>query len=184
VTARYGRRVRRRLRRLLLLVVAVGLAGACSGDTDSGATATTGTIPAADRPFCDAFGQLLDGPLAEAEVDIDAADPEVLRTAVEQTQGFVDALRAAAPADIADAADAVADDYDATFAVLERYGYDLARVQAEGTPEELAALGAVGQPPSGPDVEDPYAVLTEFMGERCSAGVTIPPDLVPTTEGG
>jgi hypothetical protein len=166
---------------VLALAVALGPATGCGGDDTGspgdgavGATTTSVTVEPALAPFCDAFGALLSGPLAG---DLDASDPEVLRTAVELTQVTVDELRAAAPPEIAQAAGAVADDYERTFAVLARYGYDLARFDAEATAEDRAVFDAFGQPPSGPDAPDPAADLEAYVADHCAPGATIPEDL-------
>ncbi len=158
------------------------LAVGCGDESDGTAAATTAlgeTVPAAVQPFCDAFGGLLVGPLASGTLD--ASDPEALRPAVEATAELVAELRATAPADIAAVAGEVADAYDATFAVLERFGYDLVRLDAEGTPADVAALDAVDRAPSGPNLDDPFALLETYFSDRCAAGVSIPPELLPST---
>jgi hypothetical protein len=138
------------------------------------------TVAAADAPFCEAFGDLVDGPLAEG--GFDTGDPELVRAAVESTREIVARLRSSAPATVAAEATAVADAFEGMFAVVERYDYDLARVRSEATPEEVAAFDAVGRAPAGPGAEDPYQVLVDLFGERCSAGVTIPDDLLPADQ--
>jgi hypothetical protein len=167
-------------RRALALVV---LLAACSGDDGDEpvdpSTTTSATVDAAAAGFCDAFGALLVGPLAEG--GFDPTVPDELQAAVGITAPVVDALRRGAPPELAAAADAVADAYDRAFAVLERYGYDLARVDAEATPEEQGVLDGFGRPPVGPGNLDPYDEVEAFVADRCAPGVTIPPDLTATT---
>lgn len=157
--------------------MAVALALAACGADEAPPPAT---VAAGDEAFCEAFGDLVDGPLAEG--GFDTADPDLLRDAVEQTRQIVGRLRDSAPAEIGGEVTEVADAFEGMFAVVERYGYDLDRVESEATPQERAAFDAVGRAPAGPGVEDPYQALVDFFGDRCSAGVTIPDDLVPTSE--
>jgi hypothetical protein len=153
------------------------LAVGCGDDGGGGGTATSSviTVDPGAAPFCDAFGGLLVGPLAEG--GFDPGDPAALAEAVDATRALVDDLRATAPPAIAAAAGEVADAYDEAFAVLDRYGYDLARVEAEATPAEQAALDGFGRPLEGPGVEDPYDAVEAFVADRCAPGITIPPDL-------
>lgn len=165
-------------------VAVVSVLGACSADGggDAGTTSSTVTpltVDAAAAPFCDAFGALLVGPLAEG--GFDAGVPEELAAAIDATRPSVVALRETAPPEIAEAAGQVADAYEAAFGVLDRYGADLARVDAEATPEERAALDAFGRPPVGPGIPDPYEAVEAFVADRCAPGITIPPDLTATT---
>jgi hypothetical protein len=166
------------MRRSSLVLVAALVVAGC-GDDDGGAAATTtATVAPADVDFCDAFGALLVGPLAEG--GFDPGDPAALEEAVAVTRAIVDALRSSAPAAVTDAAAAVATAYDGAFAVLDRYGYDLARVDAEATPQEQAVLDDFGRPPAGPGSTDPYEQVESFVAERCAPGVTVP-DLDTTT---
>ena len=75
----------------------------------------------------------------------------------------------------------LAAEYEAAFAIWARYGYDLARVEAEATPEEQAALDAFLAPPQGPGEVDPLTTLEDAYFERCTAAVTLPADLLTTT---
>ena len=162
------------------LLAALGLVAACSGSGDgadrAASTAVTATtvaeIPVGDARFCDAFGALLVGPLAEGGFDV--TDPGQLRAAVLGTAVFVNELRASAPPEVAGPAGVVADQYDAAFAVLDAYGYDLARVEAEAPPAEQAVLDGFGLPPAGPGAEDPYQALESFVADRCAPGLTVP----------
>jgi hypothetical protein len=61
------------------LVLALVLV-AC-GDDEGSSAATEATVDAEASPFCDAFGGLLVGPLAEG--GFDAEDPEQLAAAVQ-----------------------------------------------------------------------------------------------------
>ena len=169
------------------MVVSAGAATAVScgggGDEGDGDGATTSvTVEAAIAPFCDAFGALLVGPLAEG--GFDTGDPEQLGGAVGLTLAVVDELASVAPPEVAASAESLAADYRTTFAVLERYGYDLARLDAEATPEERAALDTFGAGP-GSGGQDAFAELEDFVGERCAPGAELPPELTepadPTT---
>ena len=162
---------------LLLLV-------ACSGDDDDGAltpgsSSTSVTVDAEASDFCDAFGALLVGPLAEGGFDPQV--PEQLRAAVDATRPLVTLLRTSAPPEVSVAAADVADAYEAAFDVFDRYGYDLRRVADEATPAEQAALDSFGRTPAGPNASDPYDEVDEFVASRCAPGVTVPPDLTGTT---
>ena len=173
------------MRRSAIVVALLVVAAACGDDGDdltpgSSSTSTTPvTVDAAAAGFCDAFGALLVGPLAEG--GFDAQVPEELRAAVDVSRPLVAALRTEAPPEIAEAATFVADAYDAAFAVLDRYGYDLARVEAEATSAEQAALDNFGRSPTGPALDDPYDEVDAFVAERCAPGITLPPDLTGTT---
>ena len=161
-------------------VAALALAlAACGGSRDGADSTSTLAVDPAVAPFCDAFGELLSGPLATGELDVN--DPEVLRTAVEVTLAAADQLRDTAPAPVAASAAALAEQYHEAFAVLERYGYDLTRFEAEATPEDRAVLDAFGQPPSGPNIANPFADVETFVADTCAPGLTIPPDLTGTT---
>jgi hypothetical protein len=165
---------------VLVLTAAAGLtvAAACDGDDGGGGGGSAPQVAEADAPFCDAYGALLSGPLADAATD--AADPAVLRSAVAVTEALVTDLVAAAPAALAEAASELAADYDATFVVLERYGFDLARLDAEATAEEQAVLDAFGQTTAGSGADDPFVVLQRFVADRCAPEVTLPPELLET----
>jgi hypothetical protein len=167
------------MRRSALLVLA--LLVACSGDDDTAAPAssTPPTVDADAAGFCDAFGGLLVGPLAEGGFDPQA--PEQLQAAIEVTRPLVAALRDSAPAEVAEAAGQVADSYEEAFAVLERFGYDLERMAAEATPQQQAVLDSFGRSPTGPGLVDPYDDVEVFVAARCAPGVTVPPDLTATT---
>lgn len=158
-----------------------GVLAACGGGggADDGATTTSVTIEAALVPFCDAFGALLVGPLAEG--GFDTADPAQLGGAVGLTLAIVDELAAVAPPEVAVSAEALAADYRATFAVLERYGYDLARLDAEATPEDRAALDAFGASPSA-DGQVAFTELETFVSANCAPGSELPPELTVPVE--
>jgi hypothetical protein len=171
-----------RLAAAALLLVA-GLAGAGCGSDDAddegdGAT-TTVTVAAADRDFCEAFGTIIAGPLADEDTDV--REPTSLQAAVQVTQQVLAATVESAPPELADAARQFADEYESGLAIWERYGYDLVRVEAEATPEERAVLDAFLAPPQGPAAADPLTVLEDGYFDRCTAGVTLPEGVVPST---
>lgn len=166
--------------------VVVALAGAaalggCASDNGStdAASQPSVTVAPEDAPFCDAFGALLVGPLSDAGTD--ATDPGVLSSAVQLTEDLLRLLVDAAPAEVADSASALAEQYGATFDVLERYGYDLARVESEASQEELAVIDTFGQAPVGPAAQDPFGRLEDYVADQCAPGVTVPADLLATS---
>jgi hypothetical protein len=161
----------------LAAVVALATGGDDRDDEGAGA-GSTATVAPADAGFCEAFGALLVGPLADPTTD--ASDPAQLQEAVELTDVLLSVLEETAPPEVAESATALAADYRATFAVFERHGYDLERVAAEATPEEQAVLDTFGQTPAGPGVEDPFGDLEDFVAGRCAPGITVPPDLLTT----
>ena len=134
-------------------------------------------VPAAIRDFCDAFGAIIAGPLADEGTDV--RDPLVLEGAVELTRQLLAVAVEEAPADLEAAMTEFAGEYAAGFAVWEAHGYDLARVEAEATPEERAVLDAFLAPPQGPGGTDPLAVLEDGYFDRCAAGVTLPEGVLP-----
>jgi hypothetical protein len=169
----------------LVLAVVVVVVVATTGDQGGGrggdgdaVVATTGTVAPGDAPFCDAFGALLGGPLAD--VATDASDPDVLASGVEDTRALLAQLVASSPAEVSASAVALAEQYEAAFAIFERYGYDLARVDTEATPEETALLDAFGQAPVGPLAVDPFEAIETFVADRCAPGITVPPELLTT----
>ena len=168
--------MRRRLAAVLVVAVAVG--GACSDDGpgDDAATETTVTLPAEIRDFCGAFGAILGGPLFDEQIDRE--DPLVLQTAVEETEQQLSIAVDVAPDEARAAMQQFADGFVGAFEIYARYGYDLARVDAEATPEEQAVLDGFLAPPQGPGEPDPLVVLEDVFFGRCSAGVTLPPDVV------
>jgi hypothetical protein len=162
-------------------VIGIGIALAAGGgdETASGdASTTTATVAPADAPFCDAFGALLVGPLADPATD--ASDPALLQEAVELTDVLLAVLEETAPPEVEASAVALATQYRAAFEVFARYGYVLERVAAEATPEEQAALDAFGQAPIGPGAPDPFRELEGFVADRCAPGITVPPELLTT----
>lgn len=145
---------------LVPVLAAVLLAGACGDGGDD-------ALP----PFCAAYGELLSGPLADEGTDV--SEPAVLEAAVASTEGILAELVDAAPPEVRAAATALVADYGATFDVLARYDYDLVRVQTED-PSALADLG-------GPEDDEAFAAVQDWVADHCAAGVTLPPDLTATT---
>jgi hypothetical protein len=159
-----------------VLVAAVLLLAGCGDDDDEPATST---IAPADADFCEAFGAIIAGPLTDAGTD--ARDPGVLEAAVAVTSALLDSLVAGAPAALRPAAEELTAEYEAGFAIWARYGYDLARVEAEATPAEHAALDAFVAPPQGPGELDPLTTIEDAYFELCTGDVTLPADLLTTT---
>jgi hypothetical protein len=152
------------VRRAIAVVVLLLLTACSSGDGDDDA------LP----PFCQAYGELLVGPLADDTTDTD--DPEILEAAVTSTLGVLARLVDAAPDGMGDDATALAASYDEAFATLARYGYDLDRVEAEATDEENALLNGFGS--SDPA---PFQAIQQWVADHCAGEVTLPSDLTVTT---
>ena len=168
-------------RLLVLLVAAVAAAASGCGSDDEEAPGdvadpgTTVTVAAEDQTFCDAFGSVIAGPLNDAGTDFD--DPGIVQAAVELTEDLLAFVVDGAPPTLRPAAEAVSSEYAGFFDVLERYGYDRARVTAEATPEEQAVLdGFLAEPEEGEP--DPFGELEDAFFDRCAAGVTLPPDVI------
>jgi hypothetical protein len=134
------------------------------------------TVPAEIRDFCDAVGTIIAGPLTDGSADV--RDPAVLEGVVLVVREALQIAVQGAPDDLAESTAEVADEYAAVFDLWERYGYDLVRLEAEGTPEELAFMDAAFAPPQGPDAEDAFAAVEEGYFDRCTAGVTLPPGVI------
>lgn len=173
--------MRRHLASLALAAAAaITVAAGCGSDDagDGGDVAEPGptaTVAAGDQDFCDAFGAIIAGPLNDAGTDFD--DPEIVQAAVELTEELLTIVVEGAPPELRAAATTVSDEYGGFFDVLERYGYDRARVAAEATPEEQAVLdGFLAEPAAG--AADPFGELEEAFFDRCAAGVTLPQDVL------
>jgi hypothetical protein len=161
------------------LAVVVLLIASFGGPIGDGAepAATTPTLPTTipidpeDRPFCDAFGALLAGPLADPETNPN--DPASLEAAAASTQAILDAMVAAAPEELVEPVGVVADEYRAALEVFARYGYSLDRVATEATPEDQAVLDEFGAPGSAADVA--LEPVEAWVGDRCATDAL--PDL-------
>lgn len=155
---------------LLVLVLVVSIAGGPIGDdgASSGSTTTAPivTIPIApeDRPFCEAFGALVSGPLTDPATD--PGDPASLGLAAVATLAVLDEMVATAPPELAEPVGVIAEEYRAALAVFEAYGYDLDRVAAEATPEEQAVLDAFGAAGSASD--EALAPIETWVADRCA----------------
>jgi hypothetical protein len=145
---------------VVVAAAVVGIVVAAGGSDDD-----------AEDPFCEAFGALLVGPLADPATD--ATDPANLEVAVDVTDRLLDDLVGSAPTEAATAsAEALAGQYREAFAVLAAYDYDLARVEAEATAEEQAVLDAFGSAPTDPGAADPFEDLEDVVADRCAPDVT------------
>lgn len=162
---------------LLVVVLLIAMFGGPIGDDPSTPAATTAppatTIPIAeeDRPFCDAFGALLAGPLADP--DTDPNDPASLEAAAITTQAILDEMVEDAPDELVEPVGVVADEYRAALEVFARYGYSLDRVAAEATPEDQAVLDSFGAPGSAADVA--LEPVEAWVGDHCATDAL--PDL-------
>ena len=165
-------------RRAAALVLALGVVVALAAGCDDGGDDDTPEVAEDDAPFCDAYDALLVGPLADPATD--ASDRGVLAIAVLTTQDLLIDLNNATPDELRNAVAALHRGYAAAFLVLERYAYDLARVSAEGTPEEQAAIDSFGLAENS-DSADAFAEIQRFVADRCAPDVTLPPELQDTT---
>lgn len=153
------------MRRLaLVLLLAAATATACGGDDDGSGSA--------DPAFCDTYGELLVGPLADVETDV--TDPAVLERAVADTNALLTSLIDGAPADLQDDAMALTAEYQAAFAVLEANGYDLAAIP----PADQAALDDFGANDS-----EAFTAIGQWVADHCATDVTLPDDINGGTDG-
>lgn len=139
-----------------------------AGDGRAGPTTapppTTDPVAEEDRPFCDAFGTLLAGPLADPATDPN--DPASLEAAAASTQAILDQLVEVAPTELVDAVGVVADEYRAALEVFARYGYSLDRVAAEAAPEDQAVLDAFGA--DGSAADEAMVPIEAWVADRCA----------------
>jgi hypothetical protein len=160
-----------------VVVLLIATLGGPIGDDGATPVATTAppatTIPIAeeDRPFCEAFGGLLSGPLSDPETD--TGNPEVLAAAAEDTSAVLADLEAVAPDEIAEPVVVLAAQFQAALDVFESYGYDVDRVAAEATPDEQAVLDAFGG--AGTDADEALAPIEAWVGDHCTTDAL--PDL-------
>lgn len=164
---------------VVLVAAAVTASTGCGSDgagDDDGGDATTETVPAELQGFCDAFGAVVAGPLFDGASDL--LDPLVLEGVVQRVRADLGAAVETAPDDLAGPMAEVAAQYAGVFDLWERYGFDLVRLEAEGTPEELAAMESAFAAPQGPGAADAFTVVEDGYFGRCAAGVTLPPDVL------
>ena len=145
------------------------LAVAC-GDDSGGSSEVA--APAADDPaesaYCDAAREW-----AIHELDtFDETDPVAFRTYWEEFKAFQHVALDTAPPELADEWELKIETEDATInPVLERYDYDLAEMEARGTPEEVAAFEAP------PEVQDAQDVILGYEADVCGAQRPLPADV-------
>jgi hypothetical protein len=162
----------RYLRPIVLLVALTALA-ACGDDApsasdtsdDSSEDAASTTSLAGDDPDGPYCRNALEWQVHELD-PFDPSDPDALHAYFDDWVGSYETAAAEAPPEIADSA-ATADDAlnDLLVPVLERYDYDVARMDAEGTPEEQALFD---EPPA--DVQEAQEALHEYESRVCAAG--------------
>jgi hypothetical protein len=155
-----------RTRRLVALALASAAAlGACGDDdgesapTTNAAAASSGGDPA-ESAYCDTAREFAVHMLAPR----DEGNPTWLRTYMDEYVAFVDEAASEAPDELADEWTLSSDGLKTTvIPVLEKYGYDIERIMAEGTPEEQA----VSEP--SPDVAAAQATILEYEAMTCGS---------------
>ena len=161
---------------LLVVVLLIAMFG---GPIGSDATPDATTVPPAttipiapeDRPFCDAFGALLAGPLADPETDPN--DPASLEAAATFTQAILDEMVAAAPDELVEPVGVVAEEYRAALDVFAAYGYSLDRVASEATPEDQQVLDEFGA--QGSAADEALVPVEAWVADHCATDAL--PDL-------
>lgn len=157
---------------LVAFLAALALLAACGDDSSSdsaasadgatGATTAAVAVDDAESPYC---RTALDY-AASGLTPVDDSDPVAFEAYVGAYVEFVETAAAQAPAELADAWALNAEAITTQFAPLfERYGYDVARIEAEATPEEQALLN---EPP--PDIAEAQASILEYESLVCGAG--------------
>jgi hypothetical protein len=126
----------------------------------TGASSDDAAVTGTDDPFCVASRQWAAFELVEP----DYTDPEALAAYWPEHLAHVAAVHAVAPAEIADAWDTYVAVTDGMTVVLERYEFDGARFEEEGTPEEHEALE-----PTDPELLAADAAVVDFEAERCGS---------------
>jgi hypothetical protein len=145
------------------------LAVAC-GDDSGGSSEVA--APAADDPsesaYCDAAREW-----AIHELDpFDESDPVAFRAYWEEFLAFEHAALDTAPPELADDWQVKIETEDATInPVLDRYDYDLAEMEARGTPEEAATLEAP------PEVQAAQDVIFAYEADVCGAQQPLPAEV-------
>lgn len=161
---------------LVLLISMLG--GPIGGGVDDGSSVSTTappatTIPIApeDRPFCEAFGAVLAGPLGDPATD--PTDPAAVAAAADATEVLLVELEAVAPDELVEPVGVLVAQFRAALAVFELYGYDLDRVATEATPAEQAVLDAFGT--AGTEADDALVPIEAWVGDHCATDAL--PDL-------
>lgn len=155
----------------LTVVLVLGLvAGACGsdgGDENSATTAASSdtTAVAVDDPaesaYCD---EAREWAIHEITQPVDDTDPVAFRAYWEDFLAFEQAALENAPAEIEDDWQLKVDAENATInPIFEAYEYDIADLQENGTPDELASL----EPPA--EVQDAQDAILTYEADVCGA---------------
>ena len=152
----------------LAVVLVLGLVvGACSsdgGDDDAAPTTSAPTTPAddpAESVYCDEASEWA---IHEITQPVDDTDPVAFQAYWEAYMDFENAALESAPDEVHDEWQLKVDGENATINPLfEAYDYDLADLQENGTPDELASL----EPPT--EVQDAQDVILTYEADVCGA---------------
>jgi len=159
---------RRVLAALLLLTGVALLATACGDDGGAAAAADEDAVAAdpAESPYC---RTALEWQVHEL-TPFDDSDPAALEQYMGEYVGFYESAAAQSPPELQQDWDLALDGLTTQLVpVMARYGYDIARMQAEATPEEAAVLQ---EPP--PDIAAAQDRIHAYEAEVCGAGQPAP----------
>lgn len=137
------------------------LAVACGDDGGGGAEAIATTAPdPAESAYCETAREW---GIHELQPP-DDSDPAAFRTYWEEYLAFTEAARAQAPEELGDAWQLKTEaEAELVTPVFEAHDYDLADLEANGTPEELAGL----EPPA--EVQAAQAAILTYEADVCGA---------------
>jgi hypothetical protein len=146
--------------KILLFAIFIVSLTACGGRNGTAASATatsTGSSSSSvdDSAFCVAYKDLIQGIVPHGDTDIAIA------------RGRVDALAAAAPAEIHDAVSQLAAEYYAVIDAFAAHGFDSQRVLTEASPAVQSTLRRLASEAQGQPAE-PEATVVRFYTLNCS----------------
>jgi hypothetical protein len=150
-----------------LALVAVGC-GSSTPKATPASTPTTTAAPAADpvdSPYCQTAREWLVHEF-DGEGGAFADDPPAFEKYWGEWITFIDTATQQAPAEIRDDWPLAYPNVKAFTPVLEKYDYDIARAQAEGTPAELALGKRLDEEPP-PEQQRAIAAVKEYEGRVC-----------------
>lgn len=160
---------RRRIGAAVVLLTSVALlASACSDD--GGGTAAAGEAAAPADPAESAYCRTALEWQVHELTPFDDSDPATLEQYMGEYVGFYESAAGDAPAELQEDWDLALEGLTTQLVpVMERYDYDIARMQAEATPEEAAVLQ---EPP--PDIAAAQDRIHAYEAEVCGAGQPAP----------